>query len=180
TTHERFTWIGAVCVFPVALANCWLQPFHGLRLLKNRQHDDDDEIFWRTSFALGPLIFILGVIALASPAQPWRFAFGWLALWGWAGLPAHAMLRAFSRRFTQGSGPQFGTTRAAHSKTAFAIHVVSLAMGLAAIAAGTDNLARATGVALLVVAAVQSLDLFRALRGRRGHSTHAHRGSASS
>jgi hypothetical protein len=94
---------------------------------------------------------LIATVTLVNPAPQWRMAFGWVALWGWAGLMVHAVLRDLPRRlFPEASASQIRTR-----DFAYPLHMLSLITGFVAIALGSAGVARGTGVLLLALAAQQ-------------------------
>ncbi|MDP2305675.1 MAG: hypothetical protein Q8P18_06580 [Pseudomonadota bacterium] len=83
-----------VAAAPAALAVWGIAPaalLHGL-VRRKRAGADGSVRFW---FAALPVALALGPLALAAWALPdprWALAFGWLAIWGWAGTIVHGML----------------------------------------------------------------------------------------
>ena len=162
------SWVGGLAVLPAAVASCWLQPVVGLRRLREAQVTAEEARFWRTAFVLGPVTSILGIAALLFPEPHWRIAFGWVAVWGWAGLMVHAVLRDCARRlFGLGSAREHDAP-SANGTLAFCLHLLSLGLGLIAIETLSGPAARLTGLSLLVLAVVQVVALVTTSRsGRR-------------
>lgn len=78
---------------PAALAVWGIAPVALLHGLNRRKRSADGSVrFW---FAALPVALALGPLAIAAWALPdprWALAFGWLAIWGWAGTIVHGML----------------------------------------------------------------------------------------
>jgi len=89
-------------------------------------------------------------LALASDGAASRLVFGWLAIWGWAGLFVHGLVRGE----LAAAPPRAGSW-------AFGLHVVGLVAGGFAIALGGDALARATGLVLIASGAITAAGRLR-------------------
>lgn len=73
----------------------WLiQPLQMLLLLqkRSRPRPDGSLLFWRSGLVLGILLLPLGLIAHLRQDGNLQVLWGWLAIWGWAGLIVHGML----------------------------------------------------------------------------------------
>ena len=122
-----------------ALVVVWsVQPLQSLRVLVARASAEPttSERFWRTGFALAPLVGLVALVAYLSDDPRWSVLLGWLAIWGWAGMIAHGLLLAGS----------------AGCRRAHTLHAVSLVLGVIAIFTGISWLARFTGLLLVVTA----------------------------
>ena len=158
-------WLAAVAITPGAIAAWWIQPLYGLKKPRDPMNAIAEPHYWQTAFCLAPITFVLGIIALLHPAPQWQLAFGWVALWGWAGMLVHASLREFSgNRF---ANPLQEQAEVPVRDLAFALHLASLATGIAAIAVGGPALARLTGALLLVLGVNQLNRMVRITRARR-------------
>lgn len=146
------TWVGAIVALPAAVAGFWLQPFVGISLLRDSATPIVDSQFWRGAFILAPITSLSGVIAIIRPEPHWSIAFGWIALWGWAGLMAHAILRDLSRRVIAGDPKH----EADGIDVSYAVHILTLLVGLIAIEWASATLARITGASLIVLALLQA------------------------
>lgn len=82
-----------VAAAPLAVAVWGIAPAALLHGLVRRKRSADGSVrFW---FAALPVALALGPLAVAAWALPdprWGLAFGWLAVWGWAGTIVHGML----------------------------------------------------------------------------------------
>ncbi len=149
------TWTRAAAGSPLLIAGCALQPLGGLRKLRNPSSEIAQARFWRTAFWLAPISLLIATVTLVNPAPQWRMAFGWVALWGWAGLMVHAVLRELPRRLFAGDSPREGSIE----KLAYPLHLLSLVAGLVAIATGSPSVARMTGIVLLALALQQACQI---------------------
>jgi hypothetical protein len=129
-------------------------------------------LFWQTGLACAPLVACAAVGAWWWPEPRMTLLFGWLALFGWAGMIVHGMLTrivpflVWFHRFAPLVGEQptpsaRGLLPDAWAHRAFVLHTATALLGCVAILVGGDLLARALGVALLGVAAVLFLVLVR-------------------
>ena len=146
------TLVGAIAAFPAAVAGFWLQPFVGLKRLRDRSRPVMDAQFWRGAFVIAPIASFAGLVAMVQPEPHWRIAFGWIALWGWAGLIAHAVMRDLSRRLLGGNANR----ESSGLDLSYALHVLTLLLGLMAIEWASAPLARVTGACLIVLALLQA------------------------
>lgn len=155
-SHADATWTATTAIAPAAVAAWGIQPWHGLRSLRNPLNQVAEPHYWRTAFCLGPIALVLSAIALIQPAPQWSIASGWVAIWGWAGLIAHAILREFSgSRFADPSDDSQPETVGRIDALAFPLHLLSIVTGVAAIATGDPTLARLTGAVLLALGGIQ-------------------------
>lgn len=159
---ETATWTATACIAPAVIATWLIQPVYGLRRLKDPTHRIAEPHYWQTAFALAPVALGLGVTALILPQPVWRIAFGWVALWGWAGLLVHAILREFTGHRRSGTKPE--PSEDGPRDLAYPLHLLSLGLGVAAIATGNPALARVTGAVLLALGIVQIHRLVRQKR----------------
>ncbi len=73
----------------------WLwHPWQTLRLLRGRRRKrvDPSKDYWVAAMWMGPVTFLIGIATLLSGDPRWNLTFGWVAIWGWAGLVVHGML----------------------------------------------------------------------------------------
>jgi hypothetical protein len=147
------TWMAALAIAPAAVATWCMQPFYGLKSLRNPGNPIAERHYWQTAFYLAPVALTLGAITLVNPTPQWRLTFGWVAIWGWAGLMVHAISRAFGDRGFVAASPV--RTEAKVLDLAFPLHLLSIVTGVAAIALGGPILARLTGAILIALGGVQ-------------------------
>jgi len=148
TDLNTANWIGALAALPAAIATGWLTPRWGLARLKHPAYAIPAARFWKTGFLLAPVTLALGLLTLLWGTSEMRLLFGWVAIWGWAGFIAHAMLRG-------------ETPDDARTTRAYGLHLASLVLGVLAIMTHDPWLARGTGALLLVLASVQWTRLWR-------------------
>ncbi len=156
---------------PGALAAWVVHPALSLPRLRARQRTRWDETVRAWMAALACAV----AVALCAPAAlwlgpRWGVAFVWLAVWGWAGFAVHGMLcrivpfLVWFHRLSPLVGkaavppvrrlmPQDRILRALQA------HGLALALGLVAIGAGWDPVARLAGLALVVAAGLLGRNL---------------------
>jgi len=172
------TW-AALAASPAAIA-VWL--LHPLIILRNiarrkRKRSDASLLFWRAGLACAILLIPLALATLSLPDSRWPVLFGWLAIWGWAGLIMHGMLSrivpflVWFHRYSSLVGlepvPSMRKLLSQRQiKAGFMLHSTSLALGAAAIVTQSDIAARATGVLLLATAVSLSAMLINVLKRR--------------
>lgn len=154
--------VAAVCALPAALAVWVLHPIGVLRGLKGRRRKlvDGTARFWVAAMAAGPVALGLAVAAWLGEDPRWDVAFGWVAIWGWAGTLLHGMLArivpflVWFHRFSPLIGRQpvpamrqlWPDSRVG---VGLALHGSATLCGLAAIATSADLVARGTGLLVL-------------------------------
>ncbi len=138
---------------------------------RRRKRVDPSCRYWQVAMSVAPAVGLLA--AWCSWGAPPRVAlsFGWLALWGWAGLIVHGMLTrivpflVWLHRFSPHVGlvpvPSMGHLYpAGRARRGLWLHCASVLAGLAAIGVGSDGLAALTGALLLAVGLHLGLALF--------------------
>ena len=70
---------------PMVLAVWVLHPAWALHSLAGLP-EKSGLLFWRTGLGLGPVVILSGLVAWTLGEPRWVLFFGWLALYGWAGL----------------------------------------------------------------------------------------------
>ncbi|HJO22056.1 MAG: hypothetical protein QF890_05910 [Myxococcota bacterium] len=158
--------LAALGALPALVAVWGLHPLASLRSLasRRRRRSDGSLLFWRSGLLVAPAVALCaGAASLASDPR-WGLLFGWLALWGWAGMVVHGMLTrivpflVWFHRFA----PLVGRQRvpAARSllpdrwvRRSYGLHVLTLFVGIGAIGLGGDGPARVLGASLLATGA---------------------------
>ena len=148
----------AIGALPAALVVWLLHPVLILRnlLRRIRKRNDASLLFWRTGLFSALLLIPLGTAAVLLEDPRWQILFGWVSIWGWAGLILHGMLSRivpflvwFHRYSAQVGLQSVPSMRSLLSqqriKTGFALHFSSVIVGLGAISLQTDFLAQLTG-----------------------------------
>ncbi len=121
------------------------------------------------ALALGPACAGVGAVAYLSGSAVWVLGFGWLAIWGWAGLCIHGLLVEFAHR---GADASKATSRRSITP-ALALHLASWVAGALAIALTDDALARLTGALLVATGAAIFVEVALALRATRVYSVRS-------
>ena len=156
-----WTRLATLLAAPAAYAIWFVQPVVMLELLRagDGRADEASAVCWRAACIAA---FATAAAAIAVewwPDPRWNLLFGWLAIWGWAGLSVRAILidvlPALLRAGPLAPGPMHSDPSG--RSAGLALHLASLALGAVAIATESDPAARAAG--LLVVAAGVELAL---------------------
>ena len=155
----------AVAALPAALVIWLLHPALILRNIsqRKRKRSDASLLFWKTGLGIAMLIIPIAAAVLFLPEPRWQILFGWVTIWGWAGLIMHGMLsrivpflvwfHRYSARVGLEPTPSMrGLLSQQRIKTGFVLHLSSVVLGAIAILAQSDWLARLTGLLLLATA----------------------------
>lgn len=157
--------LAAVAAFPAALVVWLLQPALILRHIsqRKRKRSDASLLFWKAGLISALLMIPIALAALLLPDPRWQVLFGWVAIWGWAGMIMHGMLSRivpFLVWFHRYS-PRLGLEPVPSMRSllpqrkihiGFILHSGSVMLGVAAIIGRADGLAQLTGVALSATA----------------------------
>ena len=160
----------AVAAAPAATAIWVAHPLATLR----RKRTDASLQFWQVGLSIGLLCGPAALLALFGPFDFAPLLFGWLAIWGWAGLILHGMLYrivpflVWFHRLSKLVGivpvpPMRRILPDAMAQRSYNAHLVSIAVGALAIGTGVDWVAKLTGVTLLLVAGLLGAALFTVL-----------------
>jgi hypothetical protein len=173
------TRLAAVAALPAALAVWFFHPLLTLHSIHQRQRKRSDAslLFWRAGLTSALLLVPLAAAASLVNDHRWQILFGWLAIWGWAGMILHGMLTrivpflVWFHRFTPLIGkipvPSIrGLLSQQWIKIGFAIHLASLVLGAATIVTRADILARMTGLALCATGISLGSSLIHVVRRR--------------
>ena len=161
-------------LLPGALAVWLLHPAVALRALsrRRRRRPDASLWFWRAGLGCAPATLVAAVAATAFDDPRAPVLFGWLAVWGWAGLIVHGMLGRITpflvwfHRFADHIGykkvpPMRRLLPDRWVRVAFAAHLGAVIAGAVAILVQWGPLVRVTGVALVGVGLVLLAALVR-------------------
>jgi hypothetical protein len=157
--------LAAVAALPAALVIWLLHPALILRSIsqRKRKRSDASLLFWKTGLGIAMLIIPIAAAVLFLPEPRWQVLFGWVAIWGWAGLIMHGMLsrivpflvwfHRYSARVGLEPTPSMRSLLSQKRiKTGFVLHLSSVVLGIIAILAQADWLARLTGLLLVATA----------------------------
>lgn len=171
--------IAAISALPAALVIWVLHPALVLKGLANRKRKRSDAslLFWKTGLGMAFLIIPVAGTALLLPDPRWQVLFGWIAIWGWAGMIMHGMLsrivpflvwfHRFSARVGLEPVPSMrGLLSQQRIQTGFMLHAASVIAGIAAISLQADILAKLTGLLLACTAVSLASMLIHVLKHR--------------
>ena len=157
--------IAAISVMPAALVIWVLHPALVLKGIANRKRKRSDAslLFWKTGLGMAFLIIPIAITALLLPDPRWQVLFGWVAIWGWAGMIMHGMLsrivpflvwfHRFSARVGLEPVPSMrGLLSQQRIRIGFSLHASSVVLGGLAILFQVDLLAQLTGLVLVATA----------------------------
>lgn len=168
----RPTHVAALAIAPAALAVLVLHPLLTLWALRGRRRArvDSTLLFWEAGVGCGLIAAAAAIAAHLSSDPRVPVLFGWLVLWGWAGMIVHGMLSRivpfliWLHRFA----PLVGEQRVPSIRTllpdewtrrGFRLHAASVVLGAAAILSGQGWLGHLAGALL----AITGIDLTRSL-----------------
>jgi len=144
---------------------------------RKRKRSDASLWFWKAGLGTAFLITPIAVAALFLPDPRWQVLFGWVAIWGWAGMIMHGMLsrivpflvwfHRFSARVGLEPVPSMrGLLSQRRIQIGFILHAASVITGIAAISLQADILAKLTGVLLAGAATSLASMLIHVLKHR--------------
>jgi hypothetical protein len=163
---------------PGALAVWLMHPIIAWRLIaqRKRRRKDASVDFWRAALPIAPLCLITGLLTWYSADPRWPLLFGWLTIWGYAGLIMHGMLTrivpflVWFHRFAAWAGiqpipPMRRLLPDARARWALRLHLAALALGAVGIGLRLNPLLQLAGLALIATGGL----LFHNLRGVLAH-----------
>ena len=169
----------AAAAAPGILAVWVLHPAIGTwSLAKRRRKRVDASLhFWQAGLLMAPLTALAALASWSLDAPHWDVLFGWLALWGWVGMIMHGMLTrivpflVWLHRFAPLVGQmRVPSIRKLHpdslTRRGFALHLISVLLGIGAILTASDLLCRLAGLSLILTAASIGHFLVHVLRKR--------------
>ncbi len=167
----------ALLALPGALAVWLVHPLWALASLRKRKRRRPDATlsFWWLGLGVAPACLLLGAQTAWGDDPRGPLLYGLFVLWGWAGAIAHGMLMRIVPflAWLHWCAPRLG--QAAHVPSAkellpdrevqvgLALHVLTLALGAAAIVTGHALAWQALGVGLLATAAALLRSMLAAL-----------------
>ncbi len=153
--------LAAIATLPAAAVIWLVHPILILRSISHRKRKRSDAslLFWKTGLGTALLLIPVAIAALLLPDPRWQVLFGWLAIWGWAGMIMHGMLsrivpflvwfHRFSARVGLEPVPSMRSLLSQRRiKTGFALHFSSVLAGMAVIVFQLDFFSQLTGVLL--------------------------------
>lgn len=166
-------WVAAAVAWPAALAVWWRHPKLALAALaaRRRKRPDPSVAFWRAGLRVGIALPFAALAALfthaLAPDVRLGFAFGWLAIFGWAGLIMHGMLTRIEpfliwfHRFSPYVGriPVPAMKRLLPERLmrlGYRVHLATLTLGLVAFVTEYDPLMRATGLGVALTGLIMA------------------------
>lgn len=175
--------LAGLCALPAVVAVWLLGPWLTWQALRarRRRRKDPSLVFWQVSLVTAPLSGIAGALALLGTDGRWPLAFGWLAVWGWAGLVVHGMLTRivpfllWFHRFSRHVGVRRVTPMARLWPTpvvriGLAFHLAALVAGLLAIATQNGWLAQGAGGLCVATAVTVGWGLVGCMRQEPGEA----------
>ena len=157
---------------PMAVAVWGLHPWWALRSVAGLP-ENGSLLFWRTGLGLGPFVLVSGLVAwfLAEPRLV--ILFGWLALYGWAGLLVCGVLVGAVRELMGVARADSSATKEAWLRWSFGLHLAALMVGGVGIVSQRDDWIRAAGALVLVHGLELGLWLLANLRTREDGSVNS-------
>ncbi len=169
--------LAAIAALPAALVIWLLHPALILRTIsqRKRKRSDASLLFWKVGLGTALLIIPIAIAALLLPDPRWQVLFGWVTIWGWAAMIMHGMLSRivpflvwFHRYSARVGFEPVPSMRSLLSqkriKTGFVLHSGSVVVGVIAILAQADWLARLTGLLLVATAISMASMLIHVLK----------------
>lgn len=171
--------LAAIATLPAATVVWLIHPVLVLRGIsqRKRKRSDASLLFWKTGLGTALLLIPIAIAALLLPDPRWQVLFGWVAIWGWAGMIMHGMLSrivpflVWFHRYSALVG--FEPTPSMRSllsqrriKLGFALHSCSVIAGTAVILLQINLLSQLTGVLLAATAVSLGSMLIHVLRTR--------------
>lgn len=136
-------------VAPMAVAVWGLHSWCGLRSLRDGIQSGG-LLYWRTGLALGPWVLLSGGVAWSLGDPRSILLFGWLALYGWAGMLVCGALVGLVPRLLLISTPLEDRLNKAWLRLGFGLHLVALGAGSIGILSRHDDWVRLAGALMLL------------------------------
>lgn len=155
-------WV-ALFTAPMAISVWIFHSWFGLRSLAGLT-ENAGLLFWRTGLGLGPWVLLCGASAWALGDTRLTLLFGWLALYGWAGLLiCGALVRVVPALMDEG-GAVWESGRETWLRLSFGLHVAALVVGGVGIVSQRDDWIRIAGLLVLLHGLELAVGSFRTLR----------------
>ncbi len=168
-------WMAAAAA-PGALSVWLLHPLITLRGIRRRKRRraDPSVLFWQAGLVLALGLLPVGACAALADDSRWPVLFGWLVVWGWAGLIVHGMLTrivpflVWFHRFSPLVGsvpvpPMKKLWPARYATAGLALHLTTVLLGAIAIGTGSALVARSAGAGLVLTGVTLGAALLRVL-----------------
>ena len=135
--------------------------------------------FWYTGLGCAPVVFAAALAALWLDDPRWPLVFGWLAIWGWAGMIVHGMLTrivpflVWFHRFAALVGlepvpPMRRMLPVGRATVAYWLHALTLVLGCGAIISGWVPLVYAAALTMALTGLALGACLLGVLAARAG------------
>ncbi len=142
---------------------------------RRRRRVDPSKNYWAVAMLVAPVVAVVTVLSYLSVEPRWSITFGWLALWGWAGLVVHGMLTrivpflVWLHRYSAHVGlkevPSIRTLYpASTARVGLALHAGSLLLGVGAIWTGYEGVVKLTALLLVCTGIHLAIGLAGTLR----------------
>lgn len=161
---------------PAALILWVLHPALTLRLLatRRRKRADMSVRFWQIGLGCAPLLVFIAIAGLLEEHPRWPLLFGWVTIFGWAGLIMHGMLTrilpflVWFHRYAPRAGlervpPMRRLFPASRARPALVLHTSGVAVGAVALGFGLPWMLRVAGISLFGAGLVLAYAMFRML-----------------
>ena len=171
--------LAAIGALPAAFVTWLLHPLLILRNIarRKRKRQDASLLFWRAGLGAALVLIPVSIAALFLIEPRWQILFGWIAIWGWAGMIMHGMLSRivpflvwFHRYSSRVGFEPVPSMRSLLSQrqiqVGFVLHAGSVLTGIAAIIAQIDFLTRLTGLLLIATAISLASMLIHVLKNK--------------
>ncbi len=171
----------SLAVGPGAAAIWLLHPVvAAIRLRRRRRRRADISLrFWYTGLGCAPVVFAAALAALWLDDPRWPLVFGWLAIWGWAGMIVHGMLTrivpflVWFHRFAALVGlepvpPMRRMLPVGRATVAYWLHALTLVLGCGAIISGWVPLVYAAALTMALTGLALGACLLGVLAARAG------------
>ena len=156
---------------PMALAVWGLHPWWALRSVAGLP-ENGGLLFWRTGLGLGPFVLVSGLVAWLLGDPRLVILFGWLALYGWAGLLVCGVLVGAVTELVGVARTDSGARKETWLRWSFGLHVAAVMVGGVGIVSQRDDWIRAAGALVLVHGLELGLWLLTNLRTRQDGRVH--------
>ena len=182
------TLLGVPIVWAVGAPDVWLHAVVGVGAVaiwvlhpatvvlalraRRRKRMDGSQGFWWVAMAVAPLVLAAGVATVAAADARWPVLFGWLAIWGWAGLVVHGTLSrivpflVWFHRYADLVGradvpPMRRLLPDPWVRRALVVHGVTIVVGAVGVAVAVPVIVRVAGLGLVATGVALAAALWR-------------------